>query len=409
MPLKDTEVRFAKSQEKPYKLPDGAGLYLLVHPKGGRYWRFNYRFGGKQLTLALGTFPEVGLAQARVRRQEAREHLAAGRDPAAEKKRERLVAQVASGNTFETVAKEWLDKKSKGKNFGPATREKIEWQLSFAYPDIGGRPVAQLTAPELLAVLRKLEARERFETAGRLRSTMSRVFRYAISVGLAERDPAADLIGALVVAEERHHAAIFEPKAIGGLLRAIDGYDGEPQVRAAMRLAPLTFVRPGELRMAEWKEFDLDAAEWRIPGSKMKMGLLHIVPLSRQAVEILRGLHRLTGEAKFLFSSLRTPSRPMSENTINAALRRLGYSKEEMTGHGFRRIASTLLHEMGPWESIWIERQLAHVDSNAIRGIYNAAEYLPARRRMMQAWADHLDGLRGARPALVDEDLVLIG
>jgi len=396
MPLSDVAVRNAKGREKPYKLTDGEGLYLLVKPDGGRYWRLDYRHLDKRGTLAFGVYPTISLADAREKRAEARRLLAAGKNPALEKKRERAVAQVAAENTFRAVAEEWIDKKLIGEGRNEATVSKARWQLTFVYPDIGGDPIGGITAPQLLSILRKVEARGLKETATRLRSTLSRIFRYAVATGRAERDPAADLKGALSAPETTHHAALFEPRAVGGLLRSIDNYRGERQVAAALKLAPLVFVRPVELRMAEWPEFDLEAALWRIPGPKMKMKLDHLVPLATQTVAILEDLKALGVRSRYLFASLRTPERPMSENTLNAAFRRMGYSKEEVTAHGLRRTASTLLNEMG-WNGDWVERQLAHVEGNSVRRVYNAAEYLPDRIRMMQAWADKLDSLRSLK------------
>lgn len=399
MPLSDTAIRNAKAKDKPYKMADEKGLYLLIN-QAGKYWRFDYRFDGKRKTLALGVYPDVPLAGrddkasgkriegARDKRDEARRQIAAGIDPGAVRK----ATKTAEAESFEAIAREWFAK------FGPkwveSHSDKIIRRLEKdIFPWIGSRPIRDLSAADLLSVLRRIEARGAIETAHRALQNCGQVFRYAVASGRAERDISADLRGALAPVKERHHASITEPKAIGELLRAIEGYQGQFITQCALKLAPLVFVRPGELRHAEWCEFDLDGAEWRIPGAKMKMGETHIIPLSRQAVAILRDLRPLTGSGRYVFPSVRTDSRPMSENTVLGALRRLGYGTEEMTGHGFRSMASTLLNEQG-WHRDAIERQLAHAERNAVRAAYNYAEHLPERRRMMQAWADYLDGLK---------------
>lgn len=386
--LSDIETRKAKPKDSPYKLTDERGLYLLVTPSGGKLWRMNYRFGGKQKTLSFGAYPDVSLSEARAKREEARKQLAAEIDPGAQKK----ATKAAEAETFGAVAREWL------------TRHAPTWADGHAgkvarildkdvLPWLGSRPVRDINAPELLAVFRRIEARGAVKTAHLARQYCGRVFRYAIATGHAERDPAADLKGALSPTKEKHFSSITEPKAVGALLRAIEAYQGSFVTRCALRFAPLVFVRPGELRKAEWVEFDLDAAEWRIPAEKMKMREQHIVPLSVQAVAILREIHPLTGAGRYVFPNERTQDRPMSEVTVLAALRRMGYGKDDMTGHGFRSMASTLLNEQG-WHRDAIERQLAHSERDSVRAAYNYAEHLPERRRMMQAWADYLDGLR---------------
>ena len=390
MALTDTAVRNAKPAEKPYKLTHGKGLYLLVNATG-KYWRLDYRFAGKRKTLALGVYPDVTLAKARERRDDARKLLTNDTDPSlvmAVNKRARL---QAAENTFEAVAREWYAKKLP--TWAPTTAQKVIRQLEKdIFPWIGNRPIKDIAAPELLSTLRRMESRGALELAHRMREYCGMVFRYAVATGKAERDPSGDLKGALAPVKTKHHASVTDPKKIGELLRAIDGYTGSFMTKCALQLAPLVFVRPGELRTAEWAEFDLDAAEWRIPGEKMKMRDKHIVPLSQQAVEILRSIHPLTGSGRYVFPSVRTTARSMSENTVNAALRRMGYEKNEMTGHGFRSMASTLLHEQG-WPHEAIERQLAHAERNKVSAAYNYAEHLPKRREMMQAWADYLDGL----------------
>lgn len=394
MPLTDRAVRNAKSAASPYKLTDGGGLYLLVRPDGARYWRMDFRFAGRRGTLAFGVYPTISLVDARTKRDETRKLIAAGINPAAKRRLDKQATAIGAGNTFRIVAKEWLDKLERERRAN-ATLNKTRWLLDFAYPVIGDRPVAEIAAPELLIVLRRVEARGRYETARRLRSTCGQVFRYAIATGRAERDPSADLRGALTAPKVKHRATIVEPKAIGALLRAIDGFDGQPTTKAALQLAPLLFVRPGELRQSEWKEFDLTRTEWRIPAEKMKMRRPHRVPLSKQAVGILCELQSITGNGRYLFPSVRSFQRPMSENTLNAALRRLGYDKDEMTTHGFRAMAAVRLNEMGRWNADAIERQLAHQESDDVRRAYtHAAEYWDERRNMMQAWADYLDNLR---------------
>jgi len=388
MPLTDTAVRNAKPAAKPFKLADGGGMFLLVTPNGARYWRMKYRIDGREKLLALGVYPDVPLKLARERRDEARKLLANGVDPSAQ----RQAAKVATADTFEAVAREWIAKYSP--SWSPVHADNILRRISRnLFPWIGARPIGAITAPELLRVLRRIEERGALETAHRAHQNAGQVFRYAVATGRAERDPSGDLRGALPPVNSKRMASIVDPVRIGELLRAIDGYSGTFAVRCALRLAPMTFVRPGELRKAAWSEIDLDAAEWRIPAARMKMREEHVVPLATQAVAILRDLHPLTGSHAFLFPSARTSDRPMSENTVNAALRRLGYTGEEIVGHGFRAMASTRLNEMG-WPSDPIERQLAHAERNKVRAAYNRAQHMPERVKMMQAWADYLDGLR---------------
>jgi integrase len=386
--LTDKAIKGAKLREKPYKLFDERGLFMLVSPKGARWWRLKFRVEGKEKLLSLGVYPDVSLKDARQRRDELRQQLASGVDPSAKRKAEK----VASADTFEAVAREWFAKFSA--NWADTHSEKIIRRLEAdIFPWLGSRPVGQITAPELLACLRRIESRGALDTAHRAHQNCGQIFRYAIATGRAERDPAADLRGALPPVNGGHFATITDPAGIGALLRAIDGYEGTFVGRCALRLAPLVFVRPGELRAAEWSEFDLVNAEWRIPAERMKARVVHIVPLSTQAVAILRELQPLTGSGRYVFPSLRTSARPMSENTINGALRRLGYSGDQMTGHGFRSMASTLLNEQG-WNRDAIERQLAHGERDEVRAAYNYAQHLPERRKMMQSWADFLDGLR---------------
>lgn len=391
MPLTDIEVRHAKPREKPYKLSDERGMYLEVTPTGAKYWRMKFRYSGKEKRLALGVYPEVGLKDAREKRDAARKLLSDGTDPAAAKKARKAAAVAQATSSFEAVAREWFAKFAP--NWAASHAEKIIRRLERdIFPWLGNRPIAKISAPDLLAVLRRIESRGAIETAHRAHQNCGQIMRYAIATGRAERDPSADLRGAIPPSKERHHPSLTDPKAVGELLRVINGYTGSFVTKCAMRLAPLVFVRPGELRHAEWSEINLNAAEWRIPAEKMKMRAVHIVPLSTQAITLLSELQPLTGKGRYVFPGARTASRPMSENTVNAALRRLGYGSDDMTGHGFRSIASTLLNEQG-WNRDAIERQLAHAERDSIRAAYNYAEHIPERRKMMQAWADYLDVL----------------
>ncbi len=402
MALTDVAVRTAKPKAKTFKLSDSGGLYLEVSPtvvvNSGKRWRWKYRVGGREKRLALGTYPDVSLKDAREKRDAARRQLAAGVDPGAARRAQKLA--LAGAESFAAVACEWHGR------FAPT------WEQSSAkrilrrferdvFPWIGRKPIADLRAPELLMMLRRIESRGATETAHRVKQNCGQVFRYAIATGRADRDPTADLRGALPPTKPKHHAAILDPKGVGQLLRALDAYEGHFETKCALRLAPLVFVRPGELRKAEWCEFDLDKAEWQIPAARMKMRVKHIVPLSEQAVAVLRELEPLTNRPiaskpdapRYLFPGARSRERPMSENAVLAALRRMGYSKDEQTGHGFRSLASTHLHEQG-WNHQAVERQLAHAERNAVSAAYNFAEHLSERRKMMQAWANYLDGLK---------------
>lgn len=392
MALTDIKVKNAKPRDKAYKLADGEGLYLLVTPKGSKYWRLKYRFNGKEKLLALGIYDRVTLADARIKRNKARNLLANDIDPSLLKQERKQSNKIAAENSFEAIAREWHIKFTS--KWTPKHGGRILSQLEKdIFPWLGRRIVSEISAPDLLTTLRRIESRGAIETAHRAHQTCGQIFRYAIATGRAERDIAADLRGALPPARKKHHASLTDTKAVGDLLRAINDYQGHFVTKCALRLAPLLFVRPGELRHAEWSEINFETAEWRIPASKMKMKTTHIVPLSTQAISILQELQPLTGDRKYLFPCVRTPTRPMSENTVNAGLRRLGYTKEEMTGHGFRSLASTLLNEQG-WNRDAIERQLAHSERNNVRAAYNFAEYLPERRKMMQHWADYLEELK---------------
>lgn len=396
MALTDTAIRNAKpgktpkgkATAKPYKMGDAGGLYLEVAPTGAKYWRFKYRIGGKQKRLSMGVYPDVPLAKARERRDEARKLLADGIDPSEHRKATKTARADRAANSFEVVAREWYGKL--GPTWNAAHGDRIIRRLERdVFPWIGGRPVADVTAPELLAVLRRIEARGALETAHRALGNCGQIFRYAIATGRAERDPSGDLRGALPPVKGEHFAAVTEPKRLAEILRALDGYQGTFTVQCALRLAPLVFVRPGELRKARWADIDLDAAEWRYTVTKTDTA--HIVPLATQAVAILRELHALTGHGDFVFPGARTNGRPMSDNAILAAMRRLGIPKEEMSGHGFRAVARTILDEVLGVRPDLIEHQLAHAVRDPNGRAYNRTAHLPERRKMMQQWADWLD------------------
>jgi integrase len=394
MALTDTFVKQTKHTGKPSgdKHTDGAGMYLLIKSMG-KYWRMDYTHGIKRKTLALGVYPAVSLADARAARDKARKLLAKGIDPGAAKQAEKQAKATAASNTFEAVAAQWLQATSA--NRAENTQDKVtNWLRKDIYPHIGTMPIATIGPRDVLAVARRMEARQVFDSAKRLVQICGQVFRYAVSEGTAERDITTDLRGALQQAEKKNYAAITDPKKAGELMRSIFAYTGHPCTVAALKLTPLVFVRPGELRTAEWAEIDLDAAEWRIPGGKMKMKNDHIVPLSTQSMEILRSVHPLTGHGQFVFPSLRTGERPMSENTINAALRGMGYAKEVHSAHGFRAMARTIMDEVLNQRVDLIEHQLAHAVKDANGRAYNRTAHLPARRVMMQTWADYLDKLR---------------
>jgi len=390
------KVKALKPKAKIYRVTDGGGLYLEVHPNGSKYWRQKYRYAGKEKRLAHGVYGsgggQISLAEARTKASDAKQLLADDRDPGEVKKLTKLIQQDISENGFEAVALEWFEKycASWADSHGKRVLAGLENNI---FPWLGNRPCNEINPPELLAVLRRIEARGALETAHRIKQICGQVFRYAIATGRAERDPSQDLKGALPPYQKKHFPTIIEPKKIGELMRAIHGYDGHFVTISALRLAPLVFVRPGELRHAEWSEINFDEAEWRIPAHKMKKKRIHIVPLSRQAILTLENIRPLTGSGKYVFPSVRSNQRPMSDNTLTAALRRMGYPKEEFVPHSFRSMASTILNEHG-WNSDYIEKQLAHVESNKIRGAYNHAEYLPERREMMQEWADYLDKLK---------------
>jgi integrase len=394
MPLTNTAILKAKPTDKPQRLFDGGGMYLEISPAGGKLWRLKYRYAGKEKRLALGSYPDVPLARARERRDEARRLLAEGIDPGEHRKATKSMQSDLAANTFEVIGREWYAKTAP--TLAESTKGKLLKYLEVdVFPIIGSRPIAELAAPDLLAVIRRIEGRGAVDVARRMHNVCGRIFRYAVGHGLATRDPSRDieLKDILPPANVQHHASVTDPKAAAELLRAVDGFTGSFTTRCALRLAPLVFVRPGELRHAEWTEFDFSKSEWRIPAGKMKMKEQHIVPLATQAVAILREIQAVTGKGRYVFPCERTSERPMSENTVNAALRRMGYAKEEMTGHGFRSMASTLLHELGLPHAV-IERQLAHGERNRVSAAYNYAEYLPERKKMMQQWAGYLDKLK---------------
>jgi integrase len=396
--LNARQVDSVKPAKKPFNLADGGGLVLQVQPAGGLWWRFRYRFAGKQMMLSLGTYPDTTLKMAREKRDDARRLLGADPpiDPSQVRKAERLA--TSSPETLKAIATEFLEMQTAGA--AATTLRRLELHV---FPYLGKKPITQITSQELLAVLRRVEHKGCNETAHRIRSACSRIWRYAIGSGRAEQDIAAALAGQLAPVNSQNFATITEPKKIGELLRAIDGYSGLHSVSAALKLAPLVFVRPGELRGSTWDEFDLEEAEWRIPAHRTKLRVEHVVPLAHQASAILDDLFPLTGsESGFVFPSIRSRSTCMSDNSLNAALRRLGYSKEQMTAHGFRAMASTRLNELGYPPDV-IERQLAHVERNKVRAAYNHASYLPQRREMMQFWADYLDNLKAGA------DIVAIG
>ncbi len=395
MALTELAIKKAKPTEKPQKMTDGGGMYLLIQPTGAKLWRLDYRFNGKRKTLALGIYPEVSLSDARDRRTDARKLLANGADPSETKKAIKAGAVALTEHSFEIISREWFIRHSPNwkENHSSKIIARLEKDI---FPWIGARPISEITAIELLSVVRRIEGRGALETAHRALACCGQVFRYAVATGRAERDPTGGLRGALPpVRKDKHFAAITEPKKVGELLRDIAGYSGTFIVKSAFKLSPLLFVRPGELRRMEWTELDLDKAEWIIPAEKMKMCVTHIVPLARQAVEILRDIQPLTGHSKYVFHGERDHDRPMSDNAIRSALRRMGWANDEMTPHGFRAMASTILDNMG-YKQEWLERQLAHEEPNKIKAAYKREQwrmYLPERIKMMQSWADYLDGL----------------
>lgn len=393
MVLTDTAIRNAKPADKPYKVTDSQGLYLLVNPRGSKLWRIKYRIDGVERKLSLGAYPEITLAEARAARDATRRQLAHAIDPNVAKRQARIEASIRASNSFASVAEELIEKKAR-EGLAEPTLEKMRWFVKLMGADFGKRPVTDITPQELLHELQKHERRGRLETANLLRAFASRVFRFAVATARAERDPAQLLIGALTTPRVKHFAAIIDPNEFGALLRAIEDYQGDPAVMYALKLTPHVFQRPGELRQMEWAEVNFDKAVWTIPVTKMKMRQPHSVPLSWQALAILQAMRSLSGSGRYVFPSIRTRARPISENTINAALRRMGYSKEQMTAHGFRTSASSLLNESGKWNPDAIERALAHMVAGSVRRIYNQSAYWAERVEMAQWWSDYMDELR---------------
>jgi integrase len=402
MPLSNNSLRNVKPKSKPYKLTDEKGLFLLVQPSGGMLWRMKYRIDGRdeegnpkrvEKKLSLGAFPEVSLKQARDGLDEARRVLASGQDPAEKKRREKQAAKINAVNNFDSVAKAFIEK-NKRDGLADATVVKRDWFRRLVAKSIGHRAVADILPFEILEAVRPFEAAKNDEKAHRTLQFIGQVFRYAVANQLVPSDPTRDLRGALAKAKPKHLGAILQPVKAGELLRAIDGYDGHSLTQIALQLSALLFVRPGELRRAEWSEINFDAAVWQIPAAKMKARLEHVVPLSRQALALFRKAEAVTGEGRYIFPSIRTSLRPMSENTVNSALRRLGFTGEEMTAHGFRAMASTLLNESGKWSPDAIERSLAHRDRDGIRAAYHRGAHWPERVEMAQWWADYLDILK---------------
>jgi integrase len=393
MALTDTTIKNAKVGKTAVKLFDGGGLHLFVSASGGKLWRMKYRHLGKEKLLSLGAYPAVSLKEARDKREDAKAILAKGGDPGVEKKKAAVVAALSAEATFSAVANELIEKRET-EGLKDITTIKAKWILSLLETGIGSRPISDIEAYELLDILKKIESSGRKETARRCLAFAGRVFRYGVATTRCKRDVAADLRGALIAPKVKHHAALLEPKAVGALLRAIDGYDGQPATIWALKIAPYVFVRPGELRKAEWSEIDLEAAVWRIPAARMKKEREHAVPLSEQVIAILKEIKSVTGTGRFVFPSIRTAKRPMSENTLNAALRRMGYTTDEMTSHGFRATASTLLNESGKWNPDAIDRALSHYKSAGVRGVYHRGAHWAERLLMAQWWSDELDRLR---------------
>ncbi|MDF0544425.1 tyrosine-type recombinase/integrase [Sphingobium sp. H39-3-25] len=394
--LTDVAVRNAKPGPKPYKMGDSHGLFLLVQPTGGKLWRLKYRVDGREKKLAIGPYPEIGLGEARRRRDEAREAMAAGKDPAREKQRDKVRAKLEAENTFAAITTEFCEKRKRDgqRAWAPATAKRCEYLLSILCGSIGNMPIAEIEPADVLVAVRRIEGKGKLESARRTLQLAGSVFRYAVATARLKSDPTRDLKGALTSPTVTHYGAVIDPAGVGELLRSIDGYEGQPITKLAMQLAPHVFVRPGELRHAEWSEIDLEGALWTIPAGKTKMRKEHVVPLSRQAIAILKDVQPLTGPSGYVFPSVRTRRRPMSDNTINAGLRRLGYATDEMTAHGFRAMASTLLNESGKWNPDAIERALAHGDTDKVRAAYHRGAHWKERVAMAQWWSDYLDELR---------------
>lgn len=394
MALTDTAVRTAKPKDKAYKLADSGGLFLFVTPAGGKSWRLKFRIGGTEKLLTLGKYPQVSLSAARRARDDEKAKLAAGLDPAHDRKMAKIAAKVSAGNTFQSVAEDFIAVKLEAAGKAELTIDKARWYLSHLTPAIGSRPIAEIKPAELLAVLKRLEAKGHRETATRTRALASRVFRHGVAHALCEADPANLLTGALAAPIVKHRAAILDPVKLGAFLRDIEDYGGGPVVKIAMQLSPHVFTRPGELRLGKWSEIDWDNAVWHVPLERTKLRRPHSVPLSRQSLALLRALHDVTGGYELMFAGQRSHLTPMSENTLNAAFRRMGWGADEVTAHGLRATASTLLNESGKWHMDAIERALAHGHSDAVRGTYARGQHWPERVEMAQWWSDYLDTLR---------------
>jgi integrase len=389
--LSDTAIRKTKPKSVPSKLADEKGLYLLFHPNGSRYWRMDYRHAGKRKTLSFGVYPETSLKQARQKRDEARTLLAEGVDPAENRKAQKASITKSASNSFEVICREWLEGRKATVELAQHHKT-LSRMVNDVFPWLGPRPIAEISAPEVLTVLQRIDSRGARYTAHRVRSEISCCFRYAIATGRAIYDPCPNLKGAIPPAKEKNFASITDPVGAGELLRAIDGFNGTFPVLCALKLAPLFFCRPGELRTAKWADFDLEKAEWRYYINKTKSH--HLVPLAKQAMTILKDLQPLTGSGQYLFPGVRDPNRSMSDGTINAALRRLGYTKDEFTGHGFRAMARTIIAEELHLQPEVIEHQLAHAVPDTLGKAYNRTKYLKDRKNMMQLWADYLDQIK---------------
>jgi integrase len=402
MALTDVAIRNAKPGAKPTKLADGGGMFLLITPAGGKLWRLKFRIEGREKLLAIGAYPEIGLGEARRRREEARELIALGKDPSREKQRDKVRARIQAADTFAAICTEYCDKRKRdgAKGWAPATAIRSEYLLSLVNGSIGRLPIGEIEPTDVLTAIRRIEGKGKLESARRSLQLAGAVFRYAVATARLGSDPTRDLRGALTAPTVTHYGAITDARQVGQLLRAIDDYDGNSITKLAMQIAPHVFVRPGEMRHAEWSEFDLDAALWTIPAGKTKMRKDHRVPLSHQVIDLFREVQSLTGAGGYVFPSIRTHIRPMSENTINAGLRRLGYASDEMTAHGFRAMASTLLNECGKWHPDAIERALAHGDTDKVRAAYHRGAHWKERVEMAQWWSDYLDALRSGAMVL---------
>jgi len=392
MPLTDIAIKSAKPKDKPYKLSDGGGLYLEVAPSGGKWWRYKYRFGGKEQRLSLGTYPDVGLKEVRTRHAAERQKIADGINPAETRKAEKLTRKISAANSFEVVAREWAVSyfTNKSASHHERTMRRLE---NYVFPWLGSKPISEINAPQILEVVKRIESLNKLETAHRTLQATSQVFRYAVQTGRALRDPSIDLRGALPAAVVKHMAAFTEPKQIAELLRAIEGFTGSFTVQTALKLSPLVFTRPSELRTAKWADIDLDAKEWRYRVSKTNT--MHLVPLSTQAAKLFEDMYPLSGHGEFVFQGGHDPKKPMSAAAINAALKRMGYdTQQDITAHGFRAMARTILHERLNIDPYIIEHQLAHKVPDALGAAYNRTKFIEQRTAMMQAWADYLDELK---------------